>query len=471
MINATRPNIVIIHCHDLGRFLGCYGIATVRTPNLDAFAEQSILFESAFATSPHCSPSRASLFTGTYPQSNGVLGLTHAPFNWDLREPGHHLGNRLRELGYHTELIGVHHESRALPDDQLAVRLGFDSARTDSERDTVVERATESLRDAAATGRPFYLQVGFHEPHRSPSTRDRRGVMGFLGDNVEADSSLGVTVPDYLHDDAETREELAELQGAVGYLDTGVGRILDAIDVNGLAESTVVVFTTDHGLALPRAKCTLYDAGLGVALVIRVPGTRAGRVTSAVSHVDIVPTVLDLVDGPPDALEGTSLRPLLENETSDDRPVFGQLTHHTYFDPKRSIRSEGHKLIANFSNAPRVMDPTQSWSHRSSPSALAGATVGSSLPIELYDLAADPGETVNLIGQSEYAAITRRLAAGLLAWMTSTEDPLLARAPAQPRQQETLQLLANAAAAHHDTREHGTGPSRARFTHPVAVRE
>ncbi|MFI6650415.1 sulfatase [Streptomyces sp. NPDC050529] len=452
MNSDTARNILVLHCHDLGRFLGAYAVPTVVTPHLDALADQSALFEAAFATAPHCSPARASLFTGTYPQTNGVLGLTHDPFGWDLTEPAGHLAHRLRTAGYRTELIGVHHESRVLPDDVVAARLGFDRVRTGGDRDIVVERTTGALDRAAEGAEPFYLQVGFHEPHRTPSENDRPGVMGFLGDSVSPDSSLGHTVPAYLRDDEGAREEIAELQGAVRHMDEGVGRILEHLDALGLRDETVVVFTTDHGLPLPRAKCTLYDPGLEVALMMRVPGRDAWkgrRIAPMVSHVDVLPTLLELVGLPePEGVAGTSLVPLLETGAAAPAHTFGQLTHHTYYDPKRSARSETHKLIVNFANAPRAMDPTQSWVHRSLPADLNGPTIGSSPLLELYDLAHDPHETRNVADEPAYADMFTELATALLGWMREAGDPLLTDRPLLARHRDALTALTTAARGH-----------------------
>ncbi|MRG60247.1 sulfatase-like hydrolase/transferase [Agromyces sp. CFH 90414] len=451
-------NILIIHCHDLGRFLGAYGVETVSTPHLDALAAESTVFEHAFSTAPHCSPARASLFTGSYPQQNGVLGLTHEPFGWDLRDPSTHLAHRLRGAGYRTELVGVHHESKVLADDEVAARLGFDRVRTGGDRDVVARRAIEALDRAAEAadeaGAPFYLQVGFNEPHRSPSDRDPLGVMGFLGEHVEPDASRGITVPAHLRDDEGARTEMAELQGAVRAMDEGVGRVLARLSELGLDEHTVVVFTTDHGLALPRAKCTLYDAGTGVALLIRTPDRRewrSRRVNELVSHVDVVPTLFELVDLPaPDGVAGRSLVPLIEQGVPAREHAFGQLTYHTYYDPKRSVRSATHKLIVNFSNAPRAMDPTQSWVHRSLPADLAGPTIGTSPTVELYDLRTDPHETSNLAGDDRNGDEDRRatfaaLAAALLDWMRETGDPLLAPQPGHRRHRQALAALEEAA--------------------------
>ncbi|WP_417507041.1 sulfatase [Microbacterium sp.] len=446
-------NILLLHCHDLGRFLGAYGVTTVTTVHLDALAAESTVFTSAFATSPHCSPARASLFTGAYPQQHGVLGLTHEPFGWDLTDPTTHLAHRLRQHGYRTELVGVHHESRTHADAEIARRLGFDQVRSGGDRDVVVTRTIDALTRAAASGEPFYLQAGFHEPHREPSDRDRDGIMGFLGDAVQPDATHGVSVPSYLADTADAQEEMAELQGAVRHMDEGVGAVLSELERLGLADDTIVVFTTDHGLALPRAKCTLYDAGLGVALFLRVPDRprwQGRRVGQLVSHVDVVPTLLELaVSDLPADVAGTSLVPLVEHDEPARTFTFGQLTYHTYFDPKRSVRSADAKLILNLSNAPRAMDPTQSWMHRSVPIDLTGPTIGTSPVMEFYDLAADPDELVNLIDDPDRTAQVSEFAAALRHWMQETADPLLTH-PTSPRHALALAGLEQIASAHHD---------------------
>lgn len=438
-------NILLLHCHDLGRFLGLYGVDTVVSPHLDGLAAESVVFDTAFSTAPHCSPARASLFTGSYPQQNGVLGLTHEPFGWDLRNPSNHVAHQLSTRGYRTELVGVHHESKVLPDEEIAARLGFDRVRTGGDRDTVAARAIEALDAAAAAESPFYLQVGFHEPHRTPSKRDPIGVMGFLGESVEPDSALGLTVPPYLRDDEGSRAEMAELQGAVRAMDEGVGRVLARLEELGLRDDTIVVFTTDHGLALPRAKCTLYDAGTGVALLMRVPGRpgwQGRRLSEVVSHVDVLPTLFELLEHPlPSSCIGASLVDLVERGVAARAHAFGQLTYHTYYDPKRSVRSATHKLIVNFSNAPRAMDPTQSWVHRSLPADLTGPTIGTSPLVELYDLRSDPDETSNLADVESATPVIATLSRELLNWMREIGDPLLAAPPEHRRHLLALAAL------------------------------
>ena len=322
---AARPNLLLITCHDLGRFLGCYGNETVQSPALDRLAAEGVRFAQTFCTAPQCSPSRASLFTGRYPHSNGVLGLTHAQFAWDLHPDERHLGRILREAGYTTALAGVHHESRAGTAAEITARCGMDEILAQHGMESTVPKLHGDRLTDAALGwldrvgggeRPWYLQIGYHEPHRvAARARTEDGYMGFIGDYLAPDEECGVAVPPYLQDTATAREELAELQGAVRALDAAVGRLLDGLRERGLAERTIVVFTTDHGLALPRAKCSLYDPGLETALLLRAPGVgvAGGRVLDPLmSNVDLLPTLLDLLSVPvPENVQGRSVAPAL----------------------------------------------------------------------------------------------------------------------------------------------------------------
>jgi N-sulfoglucosamine sulfohydrolase len=449
---AVRPyNVVLIHCHDLGRFLGTYGIESVRSPHLDGLASESVVFDQAYAAAPQCSPARAALVTGKYPQRNGVLGLTHAPFNWDLTNPKDHIAHHLSSQGYGTALVGVQHESKVLADDVVARRLGFDRVQTGGMADVVADRGIAALDELAASANPFYLQVGFYEPHRIPGERDQPGVMGFLGDHIEPDSSLGVTVPRYLHDDEEAREEVAELQGAVSFMDSQVGRVLDAIDRRGLRDTTLVIFTTDHGLALPRAKCSLYDPGLEVALFVRAPfrpGWSGVRVDGLVSHVDVRPTILELLQLPAETgRDGVSLVSVVETGAPASEHIYGQLTYHNYYDPKRSVRSERHKLIVNFTSAPLPMDPTQSWVRRTMPGDIWHDGMRTTSPMELYDLASDPVEMHNLADDPAHAPTIASLGGALMKWMREVDDPLLAAAVTSPHHAESLAVLEEVASS------------------------
>lgn len=434
----TQPNILLLHCHDLGRFLGCYGVATVHTPNLDTFAADGVRFTRAFCTAPQCSPSRASLFTGRYPHSTGVMGLTSGVHAWDLHPQEQHLGQVLRANGYATVLIGVHHEARANTPEQIGQRCGMDTVVPGGSGEEVSDRALEQLARLADAGRPFYLQVGYTEPHRLPSTTlDEPHYMGFLGDHMAPDDAAGVTIPPYLLDEPSAREELAELQGAVRYVDAAIGRVLAGLSELGLEEQTVVLVTTDHGLALPRAKCSLYDPGLETSLIMRFPerGWRGGRVCSElVSNVDIFPTLLEATGIPvSESVQGHSFLGLLDGAAFEPRDqIFGEFTYHRYYDPRRCVRTERHKLIVNFSAAPAAMDPSQSWRPRTTPVVPLQDTAGTHPVLELFDLQVDPTELQNRADDPAYSILQGELLTRLREWMVATDDPLLQGAVASP---------------------------------------
>lgn len=447
---ADRPHIVIFHCHDLGQYLHCYGVKTVQTPHLDEFAAQGVRFARSFCTQPGCSPSRASLFTGRYPHSNGVMGLTHAQFAWDLLPGERHLAQILREAGYATSAVGVLHETRS-----GAERCGYERHINKSKAFEGTSAAIAELKRLAAGPAPFFLYAGFIEPHRLPYPKDggpMSGLIGFPGPHLQPDDSLGVEIPGYLRDTPGTREELAGLQGAVRHIDEQFGRWMQALRELGLEEKTLVIATTDHGIAMPRAKCSVYEPGLQVALLLRHAGRKGwhGGVVrqELVSNVDVLPSILEIAGVPvPAAVQGRSFAPLLDGRPCAPRSeIFGELTYHGYYDPQRSIRTESHKLIANFSTAPSFQDPSQQWRPKSDPAVPENPASTFHPHLELYDLSLDPWEQKDLARDPQFAALRNDLARRLLQHMEQTADPLLQGAVPSPHHDATLSLLRGDAA-------------------------
>jgi arylsulfatase A-like enzyme len=247
---------------------------------------------------------------------------------------------------------------------------------------------------------------------------------------VQPDAAAGVTVPPYLPATPASRDEFAALQGAVHQADRAVGRMLAALDGAGLTDDTLVLFTADHGVAMPRAKCTLYDPGIGVALIVRWPagGLTGGQAREALaSNVDLLPTLLQAAGVPvPDRVQGRSFLPLLRGETETHRDaVFTEKTFHSYYDPMRGIRTDRYKLIRNFEAAFLVEVPGDVQLGPIYRTELQRYVSATHPPVELYDLEADPWEQENLAGRPEIAAIEAELDRRLWAWMAETGDPLL----------------------------------------------
>src|SRR3954452_8855242 len=271
----VRPNIVYLHSHDTGRYVQPYG-HPVPTPNIQRLADQGLLFRNAFCAAPTCSGSRACLLTGQWTRSNGMIGLAHRGF--ELYDYGHHIVRTLREAGYWTGLVGEQHVSR---DPEI---LGYDEVADIETHHValVAPAALELIRDRPSE--PFFLSIGFFETHREyfepTSVRD----------------SLHTRPPATLPDTPETRRDIASYKASARSLDHGVGAVLNALDEAELADDTIVILTTDHGLAFPGAKATLTDRGLGVMLIVRGPGGfHGGRVSDGlVSQIDLFPTLCEL---------------------------------------------------------------------------------------------------------------------------------------------------------------------------------
>lgn len=412
-----KDNILIVHWHDLGRSLGVYGHPDVSSPRLDQLAAEGVLFTRSHATAPLCSPSRGSLFTGRYPQSHGLIGLAH--HGWEYRSEVRTLPQLLSESGWYSALFGMQHET------SYPKRLGFDEFDvSNSYCEYVVNKSQQWLRDSdpARSGKPFLLTAGFFETHRP-----------YPPERYQSANSDAINPPDYLPDTPEVRQDLADFFGAITTADAAVGRLLDTLAETRLDSNTWVVFFTDHGAAFPRAKSTLYDAGTGIATIIRPP-TRLSmtpRVYEELfSGVDLVPTLLVLLGlEVPDDIEGMSHAHALFTPEKRIEPVrdhvYTTKTYHDTFDPIRAIRTKEYSYIENYAPRP-LLD--LSFDIEASPSGLAVAPfVKTPRPEqELYDLRADPGETMNLLTDDKISGKAQKIAADLAVllqdWRQQTND-------------------------------------------------
>jgi len=402
----TKPNILYLHSHDTGRYIQPYGHA-VPTPNLQKLAESGFLFRQAFCANPTCSPSRASLLTGQYPHSNGMFGLAHRGFRLD--DYSHHLIHTLHKAGYTSAVAGATHIANMSPDPVKTIGYQLDLGG----EATAHTRAVEFLQSSPP--QPFFLAVGFNETHRVfPED---------LGDDPNY-----CLPPAPLPDTPQNRLDMARFKASARLLDTKMGAVLDALERTGLAENTLVICTTDHGIAFPAMKCNLTDHGIGVLLIMRGPGGfEGGRVVDAmVSHIDLFPTLCDLLEiDPPDWLQGVSLLPLVRGQAEQVREsVFAEVNYHAAFEPMRAVRTSRWKYIRRYDGRTRPVLPNCDDSP-SKTTWLQHGWADNPPPAEmLYDLVFDPNETANLAGDPRFSSVLDDMRLRLEWWRTETGDPL-----------------------------------------------
>ncbi len=431
---TTRPNVLIIVADD-HRYeaYGAYGSKLAQTPNLDRLAASGVRFDRAYANSPMCTSSRQSFLTGRYPHAVGVTLLRHA-----LDDEAWTLAERLREAGYRTGAFGKMHfnsskrhgfevhrtpreaqkrfrehgSDRPLPEglDVLPPWRPFrDHARIwlngfyrplgrydDDMPDTWYAREAISFMKAHAD-EPFFVQVGFHEPH-SPfwfpvefAGRYDPKDMPVPTPGPEDAGQIPKIFVDLTHEDKQGI--IASYHTSVAFLDLNVGRVLSVLDELNLADNTLVVYLGDHGYHLGEhgrfEKHCFYERAVRAPLVMRFPGRiQAGASTEAlVEFVDIAPTVLDYLgvpfdrdEGPVRDLHGFSLQPLVEGRISAVRDaVFSE------YQPTEEamIRTERYKLIYGTSN------DDVNWLGYEPVERPRGPEV------KLFDLARDPEEMHN----------------------------------------------------------------------------
>ena len=431
------PNLLWISAEDLGPRLGAYGDAVARTPNLDQLAEEGVRFARAFTAAGVCAPSRAAIITGMYQNAIGA----------------HHMRTRHEAPGLPTPYAAVPPPYVKTFTEYLraAGYYATNNAKEDYQLNATAEHGVPftawdaSSDEAHWRGRPdeeqpFFAVFNFTTTHESQV---------FGPDDSTTTDPAAVEVPPYYPDTPDVRQEIAHHYDNIAALDQQVGDILDQLEEDGLAEETIVVFWGDHGDGLPRAKRWLYDSGLRVPLIVRVPESYRDRAglgapgsadDQLVSLMDLGPTMLSLagVEVPQHmhgrAFLGPKAQPAPEYLFAARDRIDG------VYDMVRSARGERFRYIRNFyPEKPYVLhvpyrnqtDIMQELFRLKADGALEGPQQlwmrDERPPEELYDTEADPHEVDNLAGDPEYAETLRAMRRATNRWMQAIGD--LGRVP------------------------------------------
>jgi len=434
--SAPSPNILLLVSEDHGPELGCYGDPHARTPRIDRLASQGVRFGRAFVPYSVCSPSRAAFLTGLHPQQNGQIGLATHRF---AMTRGHAtLPALLQGAGYRTGRIGKLHVNPASD-------FPFDFERypgSNFQQRRVSEFAAAAREFFESCEGPFFLSVNFPDAH-FPLIRQQEGLPRTPHGPEEVRPLPWVGA-----DSSRLRQATADYYSCLARLDEGVGRILDELEAAGLAQSTLVLFLSDHGAQFSRGKTSCYEAGLRVPFLLRWPGVAQEGVVrdELVSTLDIVPTVCEAVgiELPP-KLTGRALQPLLAAAEVEDwrQHVFAMGTGSA---PSLgwlqfAVRSERYKLIVNpwsgsenrcarayleQRNAHFVAG-TDEAELEEAPEHVRDAYATWLRPpaVELYDLEDDPNEWLDRADDPALAEVRGRLLHELEAFRRSIADPFL----------------------------------------------
>jgi N-sulfoglucosamine sulfohydrolase len=418
---AFQPNFIFFVTEDISPLLRCYGDSIAHTPNIDKLAEEGVLFTNCYSVAGVCAPSRNSLITGMYPTSIG--------------------GNNMRT------------NRRALPDNippyesvppagvkcyseffRIAGYYSTNNSKEDYQFKAPVTAWDESSDYAhwrnREPGQPFFAIFNFKTSHESQVWDRANDPVVIPGEKVN--------VPPYYPDNKIVRDDIARVYSNITVMDREVGELIAQLKEDGLMDSTIIVFYSDHGGPLPRQKRSVFDAGLKVPLIVRYPDKRfAGTKNDAlVSFVDFPATWLSVADIPvPDYMQGQAF---LGNQKTKDREYIYAARDRMdgQYDMVRAVRDKKYKYIRNYKPEQPVYQDIEFRKNgvNTMKELIRLRDLGQlnetqmiwfrpTKPLEeLYDCEADPHEINNLAANPEYRDILKELRKAHLAWMDDIGD-------------------------------------------------
>ncbi len=442
LLNAQtgRPfrSVMCLIADDQAAIAGCYGNDVVRTPNMDRLAREGTRFTHAYATTPSCSASRSVILSGLQNHKNGQYGHAHLPANFHSQPHVQSIPRILKAQGFRTGVVGKLHV-------QPADVYPWDYEQTAQFGNRDVWDMGQKVREflAESEGQPFYLHVGFSDPHRAGGPGGFANHRDYQNVDEREYSPADVTVPDFLPDQPEVRAELAQYYQSIDRLDQGYGFCLDALKEAGRLDDTLVLCFSDHGMPFPGAKASPYDTGLHVPLLAMAPGRSRKGVTNdaMISLTDIAPTVIDWCGAEVPAnydFHGSSFVPIIEQESGAgrDEHYYSHTFHEIVnFFPWRGVRTRKYKYTKFLYPELEMPLPSDLWGSptwqgvRSRQSKTVGLrrtqNVLRHAPEELFDIVADPMETTNLAGSAAHQTILSELREKVAKFREDTGDPWL----------------------------------------------
>ena len=409
---AQQPNILWLSAEDISPHLGCYGDSHAITPNLDQLAKEGVRYTHAFTTAGVCAPCRSGIITGMY---QTTIGTHHMRCNAQLPEYIKPFPIYLRQAGYYCT-------NNSKKDYQFREPKG-----------TWDESGGKAHWRKRKPDQPFFAVFNFTGCHESGIAGEAKYKS--VTQNLKASqrqNARELKLPPYYPDTPIVREDWKRNYELITAMDAWAGDLIKQLKSDGLYENTIIIFWSDHGVGLPRAKRWLYDSGTRIPLIVRHPGGRAGVSDRLVSSIDFGPTALKLAGLKiPKHMQGQSF-------------IHGQARDYVYgardrmderYDIIRSVRGSRFRYIRNYEplktyyqymNTPEkgaTMKEIRRVAAKGEMPPAAALFLAPQKPVEeLYDLEADPHEIRNLAGEKKYAKNLKKLREAHMQWVRETGD-------------------------------------------------
>ncbi len=441
VIPSFKPNIILFVADDHGTdALGCYGNPVIKTPNLDKLASEGTKFTNAYCTSASCAASRSVILSGLYGHATGSYGHVHDYHHFSTYNEVKSLSNTLSEEGYLTARIGKYHVA---PESVYT----FDEVLKANPRNTV--EMADACLGVLNSDKPFFLYFCTDDPHRGqPFNPEPWDIPNSFGNKLEGYNGVNkvkyepedVIVPEFLPDNKQTREEIAQYYQSVSRIDQGFGKLMAHLKNSGKIGNTIVFYISDNGMAFPGAKTTVYEPGIKLPCIIKNPKASKKGITSTarVSWVDLTPTILDMaeVDYNVNAFHGKSFKNIIDNNTAEGwDKIYASHTFHeiTMYYPMRVVIDGDYKLIWNIAyqlDYPFASDlwAASTWQsiYRNNEMYFGKRTVKDYMnrpEFELFNLTLDPSESNNLTENMEFKDILESMKIKMKNFQRKTKDP------------------------------------------------